>query len=484
MAETDFKKVGGVGAPNAIDSQGGMNVRDAVKYDLPDAVYDAEAAVEVLPCLQEAGPSQTVIVGGGPAGCAAAIMLARRGWENIHIWERLQSPPSPDAAEWGNPDRSYNIGIGGRGQVSLLKLGCWNAVKKYCVGVYGRMDWSPENSGGAGVVTEASGRRYPTMVIPRDRLQSVLLREIANHYNKQITVSFETECTSASFKSGAALLKSSRPEVPDVDAQFVVAADGIRSRLVQEASRVSDGRLGVTTLPENEKRSVVYKTINLELQPGWRGDLNYSARSGESLEGAVTLEALPCLDGGLVAVILFSPGDARLTTDLNTADDTRALFQSLFPQFTPLIPEAEYAKFAAKSPSGLPRFTYASPDLHLAGDQGATVCVGDAIHTVKPYFGLGVNSAFEDIITLHHSLDHGAQGGDSLQHFALGAEEYSKRRGKEAKALVEMSRQFDGDFLEFVLPLILDGIFSKIAPSIFAPNAIRMLQNEQYLFTQ
>ena len=47
-------------------------------------------------------------------------------------------------------------------------------------------------------------------------------------------------------------------------------------------------------------------------------------------------------------------------------------------------------------------FRYVGPVLHY-GD--STVLLGDAIHTVKPYFGLGVNSAFEDVISLRAALD-------------------------------------------------------------------------------
>jgi 2-polyprenyl-6-methoxyphenol hydroxylase-like FAD-dependent oxidoreductase len=44
-----------------------------------------------------------VIVGGGPAGLATAIMLARRGWRDIAVYDRLPPPPDPDdEAVWGD----------------------------------------------------------------------------------------------------------------------------------------------------------------------------------------------------------------------------------------------------------------------------------------------------------------------------------------------------------------------------------------------
>ena len=71
------------------------------------------------------------IIGAGPAGLATAIMLARRGMENIHVYERLPVPAaSDDASVWGDTAKFYLIGLGGRGQKALQELGAWEAVKR------------------------------------------------------------------------------------------------------------------------------------------------------------------------------------------------------------------------------------------------------------------------------------------------------------------------------------------------------------------
>lgn len=85
-------------------------------------------------------PASTAIVGGGPTGLATALMLARRGYRDITVLERLSEPPPPASAKWGNPERSYNLGIGRRGQRALKELGaadrvlfwCADAVVRFC----------------------------------------------------------------------------------------------------------------------------------------------------------------------------------------------------------------------------------------------------------------------------------------------------------------------------------------------------------------
>lgn len=73
------------------------------------------------------------------------------------------------------------------------------------------------------------------------------------------------------------------------------------------------------------------------------------------------------------------------------------------------------------------------------------------------------------------------QGG-----IASAVASFSKLRATEASALVRVSRSFDRPgalgFLTFVLPLILDGIFHGVAPAVFGPNTIAMLQRDGLTF--
>jgi hypothetical protein len=65
---------------------------------------------------------------------------------------------------------------------------------------------------------------------------------------------------------------------------------------------------------------------------------------------------------------------------------------------------------------------------------------------------------------------------------------FSNRRAPDIAVLVQTSRDLDrpgvlGVFY-FLIPVILDGIFQKLASQIFKPNIISMIQNEEYTFIE
>ena len=72
----------------------------------------------------------------------------------------------------------------------------------------------------------------------------------------------------------------------------------------------------------------------------------------------------------------------------------RAFLEQEIPQFISLLGDTAIAAAAKSGPSFLPQFRCVTPRMH----QGQrTILLGDTAHTVKPYFGMGANSALEDV---------------------------------------------------------------------------------------
>jgi kynurenine 3-monooxygenase len=431
------------------------------------------------------GPSDVVVVGAGPTGLSTAVMLARRGW-SVRVLEKRNKPADCDSQYWGDPSRSYNIGLSARGQIALEKFDLLEAAKEYAVGVKGRCDFDKDGR----PVERLVQKKFDTQVIQRDRLVAAFLNEIELKYKDKITVEHGVAVNSCTFMKGDDDDEVAKLEIFDCQedgeycdtkaketilTKLVIGAEGNagkrNSAIIKAMDEDKTCKTKMKKLRERIESTRVYKIVPIELPEGYRKDLNYSSRT----KSGVAMECLPTKEGLLVGVLLIKPTDEETCMKVSDAKKLRAYFDSEFPMFTKMISDASVEKIANSKFCGLPNFQYASGALHRGSVAGL---IGDAIHTVKPYFGMGVNSAFEDVAILEECIEESK--GDSKKFLPL----YSKKRAADAKALVQISHGFDGGFLTFVLPLILDGIFHKYAPWLFQVNTIQMLQKDDWSFVQ
>jgi 2-polyprenyl-6-methoxyphenol hydroxylase-like FAD-dependent oxidoreductase len=282
-------------------------------------------------------------------------------------------------------------------------------------------------------------REYKTQVIQRDRIASCLLAEVEKKYKDQISVLHDVECVGLTWldeeagareeaKGGSQQrrgvrvrlhreLEEGKLEQWTEDARWVIGADGVRSALrgaLEAKTTPSPNNKKKTEKPVRahklpERNEFVYKILPLDLRPkygtgpGWRPDLNYSART----KGEVTIEALPTKEGVYVGVVLFRPTCPAIA-GIKDKEDARQFFAGSFPQFIDVIKEEDLARFATGPTFRLPSFSYAGPNINYKDN---TLLLGDCIHSVKPYFGLGLNSALEDVMSLNRCLD---ETGDDL----------------------------------------------------------------------
>jgi len=430
-------------------------------------------------------------------------------------------------------------------------------VRNRCTPVVGRRNWEPDSppEGVQRIFTDED-KKTTAQVLPRDKLVSILHRCIVQDYADQIELYYGRELQPLDFEYQGQeqvlvqvyetkslshdkdnLLSPSQvkvateepvetlvdpssmtldgcPEIQQVTTDLLVAADGT-VRTIANAMEAADrenphvmDKFRVVRYPDDNQR--VYKTIPLQFpsQPSleqqeqqqrnndkdqhgsmdWRWDVNYSARTAGS---EITFDALPANRQGQYCGVLLLKKDHPLAQANTDPGALRQLLQDHLPQFNTLWNDDTVAAVARKPVSYLPAFRYVAPRLH----QGSrTLLLGDCAHTVKPYFGLGANSALEDVQILGRVLDqhtHANGRGRGRRHcidLTTAVREYSKRQAGEAAALVRMSRDLDrpgvwGAFT-FVIPLILDSIFSGLLPNVFTPNVIAMLQRPEYTFTQ
>ena len=164
-------------------------------------------------------------------------MLAQRGW-SVDVFDALPAPPPASDPAWGAGERSYQLGLNGRGQKALRDLGCMERVDKYAASVNGRLSFTAAQRDrarrGGDATADASGftetrlkppgtpgaeKTYTTRVMQRDRLQACLLEEVAEKYEGAVRVTHGISCV------GVGLL-GERPTLELRPCEPIVAAGG------------------------------------------------------------------------------------------------------------------------------------------------------------------------------------------------------------------------------------------------------------------
>eukprot|EP00892_Ulva_mutabilis_P005378 jgi/Ulvmu1/3211/UM015_0252.1 len=431
-------------------------------------------------------PASTVIVGGGPCGLAAAMALSQMGWRDIEVWDKLAHPRPSDDGLWGTGDRSYNIGITDKGTQALRELGVYDRVLKCCAPIMYRQEWNPQSPEGKRT-SEVDGRKDPTQVIQRDRLVACMLEHVEEEYVGKVRVRHSIQVQQLAVQPGGKVsLKWSQtadhtghsgtePEGV-VQAEFLVGADGASSVVRKLLEEQGIGRVHSVKLEEKRQNTRVYKTIMIPVQ-----DTKYSGPDGsgvctlaERSSGGRVFESLPTKEGNQIGLMLFKIDDEEVLS-ISNEEEAADLLKREFPNLYPLIPRSEIKAFAERPHGKLPTFQYVWPDLHFSNN---VVLAGDAIHTMKPYFGLGVNSALDDVMWLSQCLQlHTDDRAAALQL-------YSKERSLDAQAVVVESHKADQGFWKFIFPIIMDSIFNKLFPFAFRPSMFKLMNQGGLRFSE
>ena len=212
------------------------------------------------------------IIGGGPAGLTTAIMLARRGYDKIRVYERFSEPPPPDSPVWSSieSDRTYNIGISGRGQNVLKYVDAMNTIDQYSTSVMGRCYWEPDTPIDKPMELVWTNRSYTTKCIPRDCLTSCLIHEINTKYNSSIQIYFDSLCSSVTVqKFGDSEtcnldfydIKNAETKKWSTQASWVIGTDGSQSAVRESMIKSMKNKFFYKKFDDKNIR--VYRTIPL-----------------------------------------------------------------------------------------------------------------------------------------------------------------------------------------------------------------------------
>ncbi len=173
--------------------------------------------------------------------------------------------------------------------------------------------------------------------------------------------------------------------------------------------------------------------------------------------------ALPNPDGSFTCTLFWEWEGPRSFATTTTDDEVRRFFDEEFPDAVPLMPALleEYRE----NPTGSLVTVRCAP-WHY---QDKVALVGDAAHAVVPFYGQGMNAAFEDCVVLDECLAEWPN--DRERAFA----EYFARRKENADALADLAVH---NFIEmrdktasraFRAKKKLDHLLEGVLPGIYLP---------------
>ncbi|HET9697898.1 MAG TPA: NAD(P)/FAD-dependent oxidoreductase [Terriglobales bacterium] len=325
---------------------------------------------------------EITLIGAGLAGPLLAISLQKRGYP-VRIYERR-----PDMRRVQiSAGRSINLALSTRGIHALKEAGLWSEMQKIIIPMKGRMMHSVTGD----LTFQPYGKDETEVInsISRAELNIALLDAAEAH---GVEIHFQQKCTGYDARSGSLSLRDEATgEEREVECEIVIGTDGSASAIRTEmlkAPRFNFSQQYLNygykelTIPATADGNHAIETHALHIWP----------------RGSFMLIALPNIDGTF-ACILFLPFEGENSFELLTDERTvRAFFEGKFPDAMALMPNLIENFFS--NPTGSMVTIKCDPWHH-----GNALLLGDAAHAIVPFFGQGLNCAFEDCSVLLELLE-------------------------------------------------------------------------------
>ncbi|PYL23829.1 MAG: kynurenine 3-monooxygenase [Verrucomicrobia bacterium] len=392
-------------------------------------------------------PAKFVLIVSGLAGGLLAAYLGRRGYD-VDLYERRADPREGNIVG----GRSINLAISTRGIHALEQIGIADEALRHAIPMRGRM------------IHDKSGDLHfsPYDVDPKKCINSIgraalntTVIEAAQRY-PNVRVHFNHRCTVVDLDTPTVQLETEDGRL-SARGDAVIGVDGAFSAVRQSMQLKIDNF-------QYDESYLAHGYKELTIPPGphdsWRMEKNalhiWPRKS-------FMMIALPNPDGSFTCTLFWEFEGPRSFATTKTDDAVRRFFDEEFPDAVPLMPML--VEDFRQNPTGSLVTIRCAPWSY----QDKVALVGDAAHAVVPFYGQGMNAAFEDCVVLN----------ECLQKFPDNRErafrEYFSRRKANTDALADLAI---GNFIEmrdktasktFRAKKKLDHLLERLLPGIYLP---------------
>ncbi|KAI0065451.1 FAD/NAD(P)-binding domain-containing protein, partial [Artomyces pyxidatus] len=378
-------------------------------------------------------PRRAVVVGAGPVGCLAAMSLAKMGWR-VDVYEfrpDMRLPASKAAAQ----QRSINLAISSRGIAALQAIDPAVTARfmDTVIPMRGRMIHDLHGNLDSQLY-DRDGQCINS--IDRALLNEGLLGEALSVPN--IRVFFRHKIVSVDFDRRVLVVRDvDAAKDVQVDFDLCIGADGSYSVIRRQLMRV--------VRMDFQQEYLAHEYIELKMEAGRDKDGQPTFLLDPNHlhiwpRHSFMLIALPNKDRTFTCT-LFAP--TAEFERLNTRDAITAWFQSHFPDALKLIGEAALLNSFQRNPRN-PLISIKANPYHY---KDRAIILGDAAHSMVPFFGQGLNCGLEDVRVLTVLLQEAGvdpsplpDGQESLDTRLAGAlSRYSATRHEDLVAINDLA---------------------------------------------
>ena len=331
-----------------------------------------------------------IIVGAGLAGSLCALYMLNRGFK-VRLYERRADMRQAVLVA----GRSINLALSVRGWTALERVGVDAHVKEISIAMPKRVMHDLEGN----LTDQFYGNQDQAIYsVPRGEL-NVLLMNLAQERGAELF--FNQKCFDVDLENPKLIFENTIDgKISNVSCDLIIGADGafsaIRTKMMKQdrfqySQYYIEHGYKELLIPANADGSHKIEKNALHIWP----------------RGNFMLIALPNLDGSYTCT-LFSPFEGKDSfKELKTPKDITKFFNSVFKDFTPLIPDL-VEQFLHNPTASLGIFKCFPWNV-----KDFCVLIGDSAHATVPFYGQGMNASFEDCRVLDDLIEE--HEGDMLR---------------------------------------------------------------------
>jgi kynurenine 3-monooxygenase len=420
-------------------------------------------------------PAKFILIGSGLAGGLLAAYLGRRRYD-VDLYERRADPREGNVVG----GRSINLAISTRGIHALEQIGIADEALRHAIPMRGRM------------IHDKSGALHfaPYDVDPRKCINSIgraslnaTVIEAAQHY-PNVRVHFSHKCTDVDVPGAVCHLETETGKLT-VRGDAVIGVDGAFSAVRKSMHQKIDNF-------QYDESYLAHGYKELTIPPGpdglWQMEKNalhiWPRKS-------FMMIALPNPDGSFTCTLFWEFEGPHSFATTKTDDDVRRFFDEEFPDAVPFMPTL--LEDFKNNPTGSLVTIRCAPWYY----RDRICLLGDAAHAVVPFYGQGMNAAFEDCVVLDECIakfpndrerafaeyfECRKENADALANLAIG--NFIEMRDKTASGAFRTKKKLD-HFLEAALPGVYLPLYTMITFTRipYAQAARRARMQDRILYT-